>query len=95
MPKRVCQLPEEKPDKCECCDLGGHKMVCTQGVHWATCIANAMLLKLMQWCNEALAHIEGISRLEETLKGHFCHPKLSRKVKCQVAFGDICQHIKR
>ena len=41
------------------------------------------------------AHNSGITRLQETLRFHFYHPKLLAEVHAQISRCDICQHMKR
>ena len=54
-----------------------------------------MLPKAVKWFHEATALNAGISRLEEHLKVHFFHPRLSAEVRDQVSKCDLCQRMKR
>ena len=49
-----------------------------------------MLPMAVKWFHEAMAHNAGISRLEEHLKFHFFHPRLSAEVREQVPQCDLC-----
>ena len=54
-------------------------------------LTDVMLPKAVKWFHEATAHNAGISRLEEHLKFHFFHPRLSAEVRDQVSKCDLCQ----
>ena len=42
-----------------------------------------------------MAHVEGMSRLVQTIKRHFHHPKIEEEVKKQIRDCNICVREKR
>ena len=50
---------------------------------------------VVNWFHNAMAHSSGITRLHETLRFQFYHPKLLAEVYAQIARCDICQRMKR
>ena len=57
-------------------------------------LPDALLPKLVSWYHEATAHIEGTSRLENTISRHFYHPRLRQEIRDQLRHCKTCQQIK-
>jgi len=93
--KVLWALPSLKPKEYEFCTLHGAQLVCTTHAKWQICVSDEMLPKLVTWYHTASAHVEGMTRLYETLSQHFFHPNLLREVRKQVSSCDICQRLKR
>ena len=93
--QKVTQLPIEKPEGYQYKTLGGFPIICTAGEHSKMVLTDVMLPKAVKWFHEATAHNAGISRLDEHLKFHFFHPRLSAEVRDQVSKCDLCQRMKR
>ena len=93
--QKVPQLPIEKPEGYQYKTLGGFPIICTAGEHSKMVLTDVMLPKAVKWFHEATAHNAGISRLDEHLKFHFFHPRLSAEVRDQVSKCDLCQRMKR
>ena len=89
--QKVTQLPIEKPEGYQYKTLGGFPIICTAGQHSKMVLTDVMLPKAVKWFHEATAHNAGISHLEEHLKFHFFHPRLSAEVRDQVSKCDLCQ----
>ena len=58
-------------------------------------LTDALLPKVVKWFHNATAHNAGITRLENHLRFHFHHSKLSAEVRRQVSQCDLCQRLKR
>ena len=65
------------------------------GQHNRICLTDTLLPMVVNWFHNATAHNSGITRLQETLRFHFYHPKLLAEVCVQIPHYDICQHMKR
>ncbi len=74
--KKLWNFPEQKPTHNECHQLGEKEIVCTREQHWRICVSDEMLPQLIKWYHAAMTHVEGMSRLEDTLNTHFFHPRL-------------------
>ncbi|KAG7358150.1 hypothetical protein IV203_014737 [Nitzschia inconspicua] len=54
-----------------------------------------MLSRLVKYYHEISAHVEGATRLEQTIRRHYFHPKLSEADPNLVLSCDTCQKNKR
>ena len=92
----ILALPNDKPNHFRIETMGGYGLVCYyQGQHNRICLTDTLLPMVVNWFHHATAHNSGISRLQETLRFHFYHPKLLEEVRAQVSCCDICQRMKR
>ena len=92
----ILALPTDKPHQFQIETMGGYGLVCYyQGQHNRICLTDTLLPMVVNWFHHATAHNSGISRLQETLRFHFYHPKLLDEVRAQVSRCDICQRMKR
>jgi hypothetical protein len=57
---------------------------------WKIAIPDAMLDKLVNWYHLFLPHV-GMTRLKNTMKTHFYHPKLEERIQQIVGKCDPCQ----
>ena len=46
------------------------------------------------WFHNTMAHNSGITRLQETMRFHFYHPKLLVEVHARISRSNICQRMK-
>ena len=92
----ILALPINKPQQFQVETMGGYGLVCHyQGQHNHICLTNTLLPKVVNWFHNAMAHNSSISRLQETLRFHFYHPKLLVEVHAQISRCNICQCMKR
>ncbi|KAG7372073.1 hypothetical protein IV203_018216 [Nitzschia inconspicua] len=68
---------------------------CKNGEEPKICIPDEMLSRLVKYYHEISAHVEGATRLEQTIRRHYFHPKLSEAVQKLVLSCDTCQKNKR
>ncbi|KAG7369761.1 reverse transcriptase RNA-dependent DNA polymerase [Nitzschia inconspicua] len=59
------------------------------------CVPDEMLSRLVKYYHDISAHVEGATRLIQTIKRHFYHPRLAETVQKFVLSCDICQKNKR
>jgi hypothetical protein len=60
---------------------------------WKIVIPTAMLEPFIQWYHKVLAHV-GMTKLEDTIRVHFHHPKLKEKINRIIGKCDPCQRYK-
>ena len=58
------------------------------------CLTQEMLPKFIKWYHEKMAHIEGSSWIERTLKRHFYHPKMDDEINKLIQSCEACQKYK-
>ena len=93
---RILALPTNQPHQYQQENMGGYELVCRyQGQHNRICLADTLLPLVVDWFHKATAHNAGITRLQESLRFHFYHPKLLAEVCRQVSRCDLCQRMKR
>ena len=93
---RILALPNTQPHKYQMENMGGYELVSQyQGPHNCICLIDTLLPMVVDWFHKATAHNTGITRLQETLRFHFYHPKLLAEVRSQVSRCDLCQCMKR
>ena len=93
---RILALPTKQPHQYQQENMGGYELVCRyQGQHNRICLTNTLLPMVVDWFHKAMVHNTGITRLQETLRFHFYHPKLLAEVRSQVSRCDLCQRMKR
>ena len=93
---RILALPTNQPHQYQLKNMGSYGLVWHyQGQHNRICLTDTLLPMVVDWFHKATAHNTGITRLQETLHFHFCHPKLLAKVCSQVSHCNICQRMKR
>ena len=93
---RILALPTNQPHQYQQENMGGYELVCRyQGQHNRICLTDTLLPLVVDWFHKATAHNAGITRLQETLRFHFYHPKLLAEVRSQVSRCDLCQRMKR
>ena len=54
-----------------------------------------MLPKFIKWYHETMAHVEGSSRIERTLKRHYYHPQMDEEINKLIQSCEACQKYKR
>ncbi|KAG7343120.1 glycine-rich domain containing protein [Nitzschia inconspicua] len=59
------------------------------------CVPDEMLSRLVKYYHDISAHVEGATRLIQTIKRHFYHPRLAETVQKFVLSCDICQKNKK
>ena len=93
---RILALPTNQPHQYQQENMGGYELVCRyQGQHNRICLTDTLLPLVVDWFHKATAHNAGITRLQETLRFHFYHPKLLAEVRSQVSRCNLCQRMKR
>jgi hypothetical protein len=60
---------------------------------WLICIPDQALDRLVQWYHQSLSHA-GITKMVATIRRHFVHPELRKKVEEIVKTCDACQKYK-
>lgn len=87
---------DEQPERCHLEKFGTAELVCfRQNDEDKICLVLEMLPKLVQYYHKAMAHVEGMSRLTQTIKRHYYHPRMEEEVKKQIAECEICDLKKR
>ena len=73
-------------------DFGGVSLICrlNNNNDPKICLTDEMLPKLVRWYHEATVHAEGMTRLENTIRRHFHHPKLRNEIQNQINNCQIC-----
>ena len=56
---------------------------------------SAMLPKLVRWYHLATAHVQGMDRLEATIRRHFYHPQLRATVRAELQNCPLCPKLRR
>ena len=91
----ILALPNTQPHKYQMENMGSYELVCQyQGQHNCICLTDTLLPMVVDWFHKATAHNTGITRLQETLRFHFYHPKLLAEVRSQVSCCDLCPCMK-
>ena len=93
--QQVTRLSIEKPDGYQYKTLGGFAIIWAAGQLSKMVLTDVMLPKAVKWFHVATAQNASISCLEEDLKVHFFHPRLSVEVRDQVSKCDLCKRMKR
>ena len=89
---RILALPTNQPHQYQQENMGGYELVCRyQGQQNRICLTDTLLPLVVDWFHKAMAHNTGITRLQETLRFHFYHPKLLAEVCSQVSHCNLCQ----
>ena len=92
---RILALPTTQPHQYQMENMGGYGLVCHyQRQRNCICLTDTLLPMVVDWFHKAMVHNTGITRLQETLRFHFYHPKLLAEVRSQVSRCDICQRMK-
>ena len=89
--QKVTRLLIDTPERYQYKTLGGFPIIHTAGQHSKMVLTDVMLPMAVNWFHEATAHNAGISHLEDHLKFHFFHPRLSAEARDQVSKCDLCQ----
>ena len=78
-------------------EYGNTKLICyvQPGQSDKIVLTKELVPKLVKWYHEAIAHVEGVSRMEEALCRNFYHPRLKDEIKKHVLTCDDCQKYKR
>jgi hypothetical protein len=63
------------------------------GAPWKIYLPTGLLNNIVRWYHLALGHV-GISRLADTLRMHFFHPRLQQVCEAEVKKCDPCQRLK-
>ena len=75
-------LPNEQPQKYQYETINGFPLVCRiHGQNHPIALRDALLSKVVKWFHNATAHNAGITCLENHLRFHFHHSKLSAEVR--------------
>ena len=87
---RILALQTNQPHQYQQENMGGYELVCRyQGQHNRICLTDTLLPLVVDWFHKATVHNSGITRLQETLRFHFYHPKLLAEVRRQVSRCDF------
>ena len=91
----ILTLPTKQPHQYQMENMGSYGLICHyQGQHNRICLTDTLLPMVVDWFHKAMVHNTGITRLQETLRCYFYHPKLLTEVRSQVSRCDICQRMK-
>ena len=58
-------------------------------------VPSVMLPKLVHWYHLATAHVQGMDRLEATIRRHFYHPQLRATVQAELQNCSLCPKLRR
>jgi transposase InsO family protein len=80
--KALQEKPAKKPDRFQRVRFGTTKLICfRQNGEDKIVLPESILPRVVAYYHKAMAHVEGMSRLAQTLKRHYYHPKLSDQIK--------------
>ncbi len=89
-------LPTTNPDRFHVIEHGTAKLICfRQNGEDKIVLTQELLPKVVKYYHEAMAHVEGMSRLAQTIKQHYHHVKIDEEVQRQLKACDICSKSKR
>ena len=92
----ILALPINKPQQFQVETMGSYGLVCHyHGQHNCICLTDTLLPMVVNWFHKVTAHNSSITRLQETLRFHYNHPKLLAEVSAQISHCNICQRMKR